>query len=139
MINIKMIRPMFNRIVTTMEKYAVDEIDGLILDTNKLAGSLKEFQTVVAVGSAVKGIEVGDLVCINPKRYEVKKFNDGSLNDGVLQQNQTLGYKFNIIELDGNPRLMLYDQDIDYVITDYEQVEQNKTDIIIPAKNIITE
>lgn len=130
---------MFNRIVTTMDKYAVDETDGLILDTNKLAGALKEFQKVVAIGSTVKGIEVGDLVCINPTRYQVKKYNEGSLNDGVLQENQTLGYKFNTIELDGKPRLILYDSDIDYVITDYEDVDEHKIDIVVPTKNIITD
>lgn len=130
---------MFNRIVTTMDKYAVDETDGLILDTNKLAGALKEFQKVVAIGSTVKGIEVGDLVCINPTRYQVKKYNEGSLNDGVLQENQTLGYKFNTIELDGKPRLILYDSDIDYVVTDYEDVDVHKIDIIVPTKNIITD
>lgn len=130
---------MFNRIVTTMDKYAVDETDGLILDTSKLAGALKEFQKVVAIGSTVKGIEVGDLVCINPTRYQVKKYNEGSLNDGVLQENQTLGYKFNTIELDGKPRLILYDSDIDYVVTDYEDVDAHKIDIIVPTKNIITD
>ena len=130
---------MFNRIVTTMDKYAVDETDGLILDTNKLAGALKEFQKVVAIGSTVKGIEVGDLVCINPTRYQVKKYNEGSLNDGVLQENQTLGYKFNTIELDGKPRLILYDSDIDYVVTDYEDVDVHKIDIIVQTKNIITD
>ena len=130
---------MFNRIVTTMDKYAVDETDGLILDTNKLAGALKEFQKVVAIGNTVKGIEVGDIVCINPTRYQVKKYNEGSLNDGVLQENQTLGYKFNTIELDGKPRLILYDSDIDYVVTDYEDVDTHKIDIIVPTKNIITD
>ena len=139
MIKLKMIRPMFNRIVTTMDKYAVDETDGLILDTNKLAGALKEFQKVVAIGNTVKGIEVGDIVCINPTRYQVKKYNEGSLNDGVLQENQTLGYKFNTIELDGKPRLILYDSDIDYVVTDYEDVDTHKIDIIVPTKNIITD
>ena len=128
---------MFNRIVTTMRKYAVDETINGVINTSKLAGSLKEYQEVLAVGTTVKGINVGDLVCINPKRYEVKKYNEGSLNDGVLQENKSLGYRFNTIVIDDKDCLLLFDSDIDYVVNEYEDVEEPEQRIIVPGKNII--
>lgn len=128
---------MFNRIVTTMRKYAVDETINGVINTSKLAGSLKEYQEVLAVGTTVKGINVGDLVCINPKRYEVKKYNEGSLNDGVLQENKSLGYRFNTIVIDDRDCLLLFDSDIDYIVNDYEDVEEPEQRIIVPGKNII--
>lgn len=137
MLKIKKITPMFNRIVTTMRKYAVDETINGVINTSKLAGSLKEYQEVLAVGTTVKGINVGDLVCINPKRYEVKKYNEGSLNDGVLQENKSLGYRFNTIVIDDRDCLLLFDSDIDYIVNDYEDVEEPEQRIIVPGKNII--
>ena len=129
---------MFNRIVTTMRKYAVDDVDNMkIIDPTKLAGSLKEYQEVIAVGTTVKGINVGDLVCINPKRYEVKRYNEGSLNDGVLQENKSLGYRFNTIVIDDRDCLLLFDSDIDYIVNEYEDVEEPEQRIIVPGKNII--
>jgi len=129
---------MFNRIVTTMRKYAVDDVDNMkIIDPTKLAGSLKEYQEVIAVGTTVKGINVGDLVCINPKRYEVKRYNEGSLNDGVLQENKSIGYRFNTVNVDDRECLLLYDSDVDYVVNDYEEVNEPEQTIIIPNKNII--
>lgn len=129
---------MFNRIVTTMRKYAVDDVDNMkIIDPTKLAGSLKEYQEVIAVGTTVKGINIGDLVCINPKRYEVKRYNEGSLNDGVLQENKSIGYRFNTVNVDDRECLLLYDSDVDYVVNDYEEVNEPEQTIIIPNKNII--
>ena len=137
MLKIKKITPMFNRIVTTMRKYAVDETINGVINASKLAGSLKEYQEVLAVGTTVKGINVGDLVCINPKRYEVKKYNEGSLNDGVLQENKSLGYRFNTIVIDDRDCLLLFDSDIDYIVNEYEDVEEPEQRIIVPGKNII--
>lgn len=137
MLKIKKITPMFNRIVTTMRKYAVDETINGVINTSKLAGSLKEYQEVLAVGTTVKGINVGDLVCINPKRYEVKRYNEGSLNDGVLQENKSLGYRFNTIVIDDKDCLLLFDSDIDYIVNEYENIEEPEQRIIVPGKNII--
>lgn len=133
-INIKSIRPMANYLVTTKDEYtAADNVDKGII--TKLEGTLKEYQKVVAVGPMVRGIQVGDIVCINPKRYAKYKHQPGSLKDGVITDNPVISYNFNVIELDHVPHLLLTDQDIDFVIEDYE--EETPSPIIVPEKKII--
>ena len=138
-INIKKIRPMNVCIVTTKEEYEEDTGKGGLI--TKTAGTLKEYQRVVAVGPMVRGIKEGDLVAINPKRYARYKHEKGSLKDGVITDNPVLSYNFNVIELDHVPHLLLIDQDSDFVIEDYEEEPDTpaKTSPIIvpPAPKII--
>lgn len=137
MLNIKKIRPMANYLVTTKEEYTEEDVkkDGLII---KAIGSLKEYQKVVAVGPMVRGIQVGDLVAINPKRYAKYKHNPGSLKDGVITDNPVVSYNFNVIELDHISHLLLTDQDIDFVIEEWnEEKEQENSNLIIPERKII--
>ena len=136
MLNIKKIKPMANYLVTTKEEYTDEDVKkgGLIV---KVKGALKEYQTVVSVGPLVRGIQVGDLVCINPRRYAKYKHNPGSLKDGVITDNPVVSYNFNVIELDHIPHLLLTDQDIDFVIDDWEEEKEPDNNIIIPERKII--
>lgn len=113
---------MFTNIVTTMDSYEEDTTtaSGLI-DSTKQKGALKEYQTVIAVGNAVRDINPGDIVCINPIRYAQYKHGKNSLKD-VAADNPVTGYNFNVVEIDGKDCLLLHDQDIRYVIEDYEEV-----------------
>lgn len=123
MLKIKKIKPMFNSLVTTMDRYESDVTsDGVIVDTEKQQGSIKEYQKVVAVGSTVRDIKIGNTVSINPSRFGIKKHQEGSLKDGVITDNPIIGYNFDIIELDGTPHLLLQDRDINYIIEDSEEV-----------------
>lgn len=138
MMNITKIRPMANYLVTTKDEYTDEDVSkgGLIV---KSKGTLKEYQRVVAIGPMVRNIQVGDLVCINPRRYAVRKYQDGSLKDGVIKENPVLSYHFNVIELDHIPHLLLTDQDIDFVIEDFkEEEEPQESTIIVPERKIIT-
>ena len=121
MIRIKKLRPMFTNIVTTMNSYDEDVTIAGIIDTRKQKGALKEYQTVIAVGSAVRDIKPGDMVCINPIRYAQYKHDKSSLKD-LATNNPITGYNFNVVEIDGKDCLLLHDQDIRYVIEDYEEV-----------------
>ena len=133
MLNIKKIKPMANFLVTTKEEYNDEDIKkGEVIV--KVKGTLKEYQKVVAIGPMVRGIQVGDIVCINPKRYAKYKHNPGSLKDGVITDNPVVAYNFNVIELDHVPHLLLTDQDIDFVI---EEWEDEKLPANIPEKKII--
>ena len=138
-INIKKIRPMFNQVITTMEKYSDEELKvGSIIDVSKVNNPIKEYQKVVAVGPMVRNIEVGDVVMINPKRYGKMLHKDGSLKDGVIEDNPVVSYNFNVIELDHQPYLLLLDQDIDFIVEEYEEVEDSpQSDIIVPNNDII--
>ena len=138
MINIKKIKPTFNGIITTMDKYDDDtKVNGVIV---KASGALMEFQKVIAVGAAVKCMKEGDLVCIDPKRYAVMKHQDGSMKDGVITDNPIVGYNFNMVNINGETYLYLYDSDVRYVVEDYEEIESEKpkkSKIINPKKPII--
>ncbi len=136
MLNIKKIKPMANYLVTTKDEYTENDVKkgGLI---TKVIGSLKEYQKVVATGPMVRGIQVGDLVCINPKRYARYKHQPGSLKDGVITDNPVISYNFNVIELNHVSHLLLTDQDIDFVIEEYEDEEVKENPIIIPERKII--
>lgn len=138
MLNIKKIKPMFNQVICTMDKYTDEEIKiGPIIDVHKVNNPIKEYQKVVAVGPMVKNISLGDMVMINPKRYQKLKHKENSLKDGVISDNVVVEYNFNVIELDHVKYLLLQDNDIDFVIEEYEEEESPQSDIIVPNNDII--
>lgn len=138
MLKIKKIKPMFTALITSMDKYEQDVTTGGLINVTKMQGGLKEYQTVLAVGDSVRGIKVGDLVCINPTRFAVKKHREGSLKDGVITDNPVTTYNFDIVEMDGNQCLLLQDRDIDFIIEDWEEIpDQPQSTIIQPEKKII--
>lgn len=127
---IKKIKPLFNSLITTMDKYEEDVTNNGIIDTKRQEGSLKEYQTVIAVGTTVRDIKVGNIVMINPKNYAVRKYSENSIKNDI-EMNPVITYKFNVIELDGKDCLLLQDRDIDYII---EEFEEDKPSIIIKPK-----
>ena len=138
MLTVKKIKPMFTALITTMDKYEHDIItDGGLIDTSKQQGCLKEYQRVVAVGTTVRDIKEGDLVCINPTRFAVRKHKDGSLKDGVISDNPVIDYKFDIVEMNNTPYLLLQDRDINFIVEDYEEDEEEKSPIINTDKTLI--
>lgn len=136
MIVLKKIKPMFTSVITTMDMYKADIVDanGLI-DVTKSAGSLKEYQTVIAIGSSVREMKIGDLVCINPANYGVKKHQEGGMRDGIITDNPVIKYNFKTIDIDGKEFLYLQDRDIEYIIEEYEEVEDPLPPKIIQPKS----
>lgn len=134
---IKSVKPLFNGIITTMSRYPVNMTvkNTKLLDATK-SGAVKEYQKVVAVGPMVRGIEVGDTVFINPKRYAVMKHKEGTLQDGVIKDNPVIGYNFDIIEIDGVEHLFLQDNDIKYV-AEVEEFDENPTIVTEQPKVIV--
>lgn len=138
MIKIKKIKPLFNTLVTTMNKYEEDvTTNGLLLDMKQRSGEIKEYQTVVAVGDTVRGIKVGDVVSINPMRFAIKKHKDGSLKDGVITDNPVVEYQFDVLEMDDVQYLYLRDSDINYIIEDFEEVADTTSSLVLPEEKKI--
>lgn len=132
MLKVKKIRPMFTSLITTMDKYEQDKLtDGGLIDTSKQQGALKEYQTVLAIGDSVRNIQVGDLVCVNPSRFAVRKHEKGSMRDGVIADNPVVTYNFDVVEMDGRQCLLLQDRDIEYVIEDYEEIPDSTPSSLI--------
>lgn len=129
---------MFNSLITTMDKYDEDVKVGGLIDSKKTKGSLKEYQKVLAIGTTVRDIKVGDLVCINPTRFGVKKHREGSLKDGIITDNPIITYNFDVVEMNNNQCLLLQDRDIDFIIEDWEEVPDPSTSsLIMPDKKSI--
>lgn len=128
---------MFTKIVTTCEKYETDQKTGKLINTRKQAGAVKEYQKVVAVGSNPAGIKVGDMVMINPMRYAVMKHEKGSVKDGVIQDNPVLGFNMPVVDLGGVPHLLLETQDVEFIINEYEEVEEADSPLYVPQTTII--
>lgn len=135
MLKIKKILPMFNRILVTSDKYEKDVTKGGVVTIT--AGTLKEYQKVIAVGSTVRDIKEGDTVIINPSRYAIKKHAEGSMKDGIITDNPTVSYNFNLVEINNQLYILLYDQDVDYVVKDFEEVSEEDPKIIMPVQDII--
>lgn len=122
---LKKIKPLFTSILTTMNKYNKDvKVNGLIVET---AGTMRPYQKVIAVGSAVREIKPGDLVSVNPERYAVKKYEDGSMHDGIIDQNKVISYNLPIVIIDGKECLLLQDRDVDFVIEEYDDKPDKET------------
>lgn len=134
--DIKKIRPLFNAVVTTTISYKESELKiGGIIDSSKIQMPIKEYQTVVAVGPTVKGINVGDLVKINPSRYIVRKYKEDSVKSDINSYNPVDEYRFKTVVMNGEKYLLLYDSDIEYVIEEFE--EEPQSDIIVPNNELI--
>lgn len=138
MLKVKKIKPLFTSLITTMDKYEQDKItDGGLIDTSKQQGTLKEYQTVLAVGDSVRNIKVGDLVCVNPARFAVRKHEKGSMRDGIITDNPVVGYNFDIVEMDGKNCLLLQDRDIEFIIEDFEEVPDTIPSPLIQPDNTL--
>ena len=124
---IKKVRPMFTGVITTANKYVGDNVteSGLLLPS-KMEGQLNLFQWVVSVGPMVTGIKEGDIVRINPKRYAVIEHAKGSLEAASNIQHDDMKYNYEIpmVPIDGKDYLFLQNNDIEYVVEDFEGVDE---------------
>lgn len=129
---------MFTALLTTMDLYDEDTFTkGGIIEASKQKGTVKEYQRVVSVGESVRGIKEGDLVCIDPTRYAVKKHSDNSIKTDIEGGNPILEYRFDVIVVDGKKHLLLQDRDIQFVIEEYEEVEEPKKSELISSPPIV--
>lgn len=132
MLHIKKIKPLFTTVITTGNKFEEDMVSQGLIIAKK--GDLKLWQTVVAVGSSVRDIAVGDQVMIKAENYVVRKYDKNSLQND-LDNNPVLTYNFKWVTLDdakGNPQecLVLNDRDIEYAF----EGEEEKEALITPGK-----
>lgn len=119
MYKIKKIKPMFNQVVTTMNMYKDVIRNSGVIDASR-SNTIKEYQTVIAVGPMVKSVQPGDVVFINPRRYMKIAHKDGlkDLEKNIVQDDMHAYLDIPRYELydrpDGSCRevLMIFDNDI---------------------------
>lgn len=132
MLHVTKIKPLFDHLLITADRFEKDMVHNGVILANK--GDLKLWQTVVAVGSVVRDIKVGDKVMINSNDFAVKKYNKNSVQND-LDNNPVLTYNFPFETVDdekGNPKDYLYisDRNVKYV---FEGTEKDDS-LILPGK-----
>ena len=132
MLHVTKIKPLFDHLLITADKFEKDMVHNGVILAGK--GDLKLWQTVVAVGSVVRDIKVGDKVMINPNDFAVKKYNKNSVQND-LDNNPVLTYNFPFETIDdekGEPKDYLYisDRNVKYV---FEGIEKDES-LILPGK-----
>ena len=132
MLHVTKIKPLFNHLLITADRFEKDMVHSGVILAKK--GDLKLWQTVVAVGSVVRDIKVGDKVMINPNDFAVKKYNKNSVQND-LDNNPVITYNFPFETVDdekGNPKDYLYisDRNVKYV---FEGTEKDDS-LILPGK-----
>lgn len=138
MLKVKDIRPVYTRLITTANKYEETQMNGNLIDVNKMEGRYKEYQTVVRVGSAVREVKEGDIVLIDPSRYMKRKFSDNSLREDFVE-NPIVEINVPTVTMNDEDYFMIEERDIAYVIADSEEVpDPLPNPIIVPQKRIIT-
>ena len=124
--NVKKIRPLFTGIVTTARKYVGNQSTtkgGLLIDTTRMDGTLNPYQYIKAVGRMVTDVKEGDIVYINFKRYAKSQHLPGSINDNVQSDKLSITYEIPMVKIDGVDYLMLQNNDIEYVVEDYDGID----------------
>lgn len=110
---------MFNQVVTTMNMYKDVIRNSGIVDASR-SNTIKEYQTVIAVGPSVTSVKPGDVVFINPRRYMKIAHKNGmtDLENKITQDDMHAYLDIPRYELydkpDGGCRevLMIFDNDI---------------------------
>lgn len=134
MLKVHDIRPVFNRVLTTANKYKEQQYtEGGLIDGTHLEGTAKEYQTVIKVGSAVREVKPGDVVLIDPTRYIKRRYSKDSIQND-LDNNPIISIEIPTVEMDGVDYFMIDDRDILYVITDSDEVEEEQKASIITPK-----
>lgn len=136
---IRKIRPMTRHIVTTMDRYEIDD-EKVLIDIKEAQGVIKEIQRVIAVGPHVRDIQPGDYVKINPKNYIKVKHN---LRDDLTNDNEMeVKINFPVVDLEDGRYLFLWEDDVDFVIEEFgDEVNEAKNEqskLIYTPPTIIT-
>lgn len=134
MLKIKDIRPVYTRIITTAERYKeTQRLTESLIDSSKMEGRYKEYQTVVRVGSSVREVKEGDLVLIDPSRYMKRKFSDNSLREDFVE-NPIVEINIPTVTMNDTDYFMIDEHDIAYVISDSEELPDPQVSKIIMSK-----
>lgn len=138
---LKKIKPLFTKILTTMDQYTPDELRSAGGIITKTVTTIREYQTVLAVGDNVRNIKVGDIVQIDPIRYGRTWHKQGTLDESSnsIHDNPVKEFNFPIMEVNGKSCLLLEDRDVAFIIEEFGEVEVKDPPLIqVPKKHIIS-
>lgn len=115
---------MFTTVLTTLDVYEEDlVVDGVVKFPK---GSLRLYQKVLAIGSSVRDINVGDTVLINYFNYAIPKYKEGSVKNNVTTMEEHIEFQIPKMLIDGKLVGKFNDRDIEGIIEEYEEFETEK-------------
>jgi hypothetical protein len=120
-IKIIKIKPPFTTVITTLNTYEEDLIIDGIVRVPK--GSLKRYQTVVAVGPNVRDVKEGDLVLLNVQNYAIKKYKNNSIKEDISEMEEDVTYDIPKMFINDVIYGKFQERDMDGVIEEYEEIE----------------
>ena len=121
-LKINSIKPMFTTVITTLDVYEEDLIENGMVKAPK--GTLKMYQTVLAVGSSVRDIKEGDLVLVNFGNYAHTKYRkENSFKEVTQEMEDEIVFDIPRLLLRGKIVGKFQDRDIDGIITSSEEYE----------------
>ncbi len=142
-LRIKSGRPLLNHVLLTADKYSAEELavmHGGIIPTG-LVDQLKPYQNVLAISPRLKEVpfKIGDLVLINIERYGTSIQKKNSLKESMDEYyDKQIVYSVPSLMIDGKECLKLGDNDIEFIIDEYEEVvPEKKSKIVTPTKSKI--
>lgn len=143
-LKIKKGTPLLNYVILTADRYTADELAdmyGGIVPAN-MTDQLKPYQKIISISprsSMVNILKPDMLVLINIDRYGRSIQKKNSIKESMDEYYDShVVYNVPVIELDGKECLKLGDNDIEFIIEDYEFVTIEKTSKIeVPDKKIL--
>ena len=115
---------MFTTVLTTLNAYEEDlVVDGIVKFPK---GSLKLYQTVLAVGSSVRDIKEGDVVLLNYFNYAIPMYKEGSVKNNITEMEQHIEFKIPKLLIDDKLVGKFTDRDVEGIVEEYEEVETEK-------------
>jgi len=122
---IKGVSPLFTRIITTSDRYnEADSVDANGLIDPKKAGSLKDIQTIVEIGTSVRFVKPGDKVSLNLSRYGKTKYHKNSTAADMDENyNAILSYEVPMIKIESQEMLFIDEGDVEFIVRDFEEIE----------------
>lgn len=123
-IKIKKLQPQFTTVLTTLNVYEEDLIvDGVVFAPK---GTLRIYQTVLAVGPNVHNIKEGDMVLLNFTNYRVRKYKENDIKNGIESMEEEIVFDIPKLLIDGKLVGKFQDRDVEGVITDFDEFETEK-------------
>ena len=112
--------------------FGVRETKGGIFKPNE--NDIDIIQQVIAVGPHVREINVGDYVCINPKNY-IKVTH--TLQEELNKKEMEVNVNFPTVELEDGKYLLLWEDDVDYVIEEFGDDIEPPSNLVLDTPSII--
>lgn len=127
--------------ITTADRYEKDDYNGSpIVEHGHFKGDVKQYQTVVAVGKAVRELEVGMKVMLDFEPYRKRKVPVNSVKEKMDVDNPIVEERLPLFGMDdggGTAEFLMMDERNIVFPFEGEEVEEGTSPLIVPGSRII--